>query len=949
MLAVVLAGIVVGPLASAHADQLFTESFTHPTTSQPDLSVGASGGGRPFSQVCLTASTNTGQSPIPGCTAGQASLPAADPDGSGALRFTDNENNVAGFLLSNDPLPLSAGLDISFDYYAYNGSGADGLSLFLVNGASTLTAPGANGGSLGYAQRNASPGVANGYLGVGLDEYGNFTNDTESRGTGCATRSPLTGLHKNYVGLRGPGNGTTGYCYLASGPAPAPLAVPGAKTRTAAGVQQAVEIKIDPPSAPNPQVTVLVNGAQVLQAAEPAGPPPTFKFGFAASTGGATDIHEIRNLQINTINTLPKLTVTNTPVGTPVPGGDFSYTLQGQTDATAGPEAQPVTITDSLPAGVTVSSLPSGSGWDCSATVVGSSTVSCTYTPSGPLAPGTPLPPLSVATHIDPGARGPLTSTAVIASTDNANAPAQSSASATIAPMPAVDTQVAVSPPASVDINMPVAFTVTAANAGPSSSTNTTVTIPVPPGATFVSGPAGCTLEAGSVVCAVGTLAPGASAALGLVFRPSLAGSLEVRATVTQTEIDSNPADNTASGKAKVIAPAPPPLPAPPPAAPTTKTADLRVSVTPPASPPAVGQPAAFEITAANHGPDSDAGVVVSVPVPSGSTVISLSPDCRVVSDTVLCVAGALDPGDAHHFEIVVAPIGGGPLSMTATVTGDLPDLAPADNVDSAQTAVTGSPAATPVDLGVSVSARPASAPQGTVVTLTVTATDHSSAPATGVTVAIPLPPGSTPVSTPTGCTRHGTVVICRVGKLAGHHSAHFRLKIRANGRGTQGTAVTVRATQTDAKPANGHRRVTFKVTPPKARTKPKPKAKPRLSLHDSFAQRMVLGGHRARLTLTVRTTNHTTAHQVRVCDTLPRGLSVVSAPGATVHGRRVCVRLSSVGSSPRRLRIEVRTARTAHTTVYRDHATASASSAHRVSASGRLVVVPPPPPKFTG
>ena len=960
-LLVAFAVFAVGGTGVARADALFNESFTHPTTSQPDLSVGASGGGNPFKQVCLTAATDTAQSPIPGCTAGQASLPpGGDPDGSGTLRFTDNENNVAGFLLSNEPLPLTAGLDISFDYFAYNGSGADGLSFFLVNGATTLTAPGANGGSLGYAQRNASPGVANGYLGVGLDEYGNYTNDTENRGAGCTTHSPLTGLHKSYVGLRGPGNGTAGYCYLASGAAPAPLAVPGARTRTTAGVQQAVEIRIDPPSTPNPQVTVLVNGTQVLQAPEPAGPPPTFKFGFAASTGGATDIHEIRNLKINTINTLPKLTVTNTPSGTPVPGGDLTYTLQGQTDPAAGPEAQPVTITDALPAGVTVSSLPSGPGWDCSATVVGSGTVSCTYTPASPLAPGTALPPLSVPTHIDPGARGPLTSTAVIASTDNANAPASSSASATVTPAPAVDTRVTVAPPASVDLGKPATFTATAFNGGPSSSTNTTVTIPVPPGSTFASGPPGCALQGASVVCAVGTLAPGASAVLPIAFTPSLAGSLEVRATVAQTEPDPNPADNTATATATVIAPPPPPpLPSPPPAAPTTKTADLGVSVTPPSSASVVGQPAAFAITTTNHGPDSDSGVVISVPVPSGSTLVSLSPDCRVVSETIVCVAGTLRPGERASFEIVVAPTGSGPLGLTATATGDLPDLHRDNNIATASTTVSGAPPASTVDLGVKLTAAPATVSRGTPTTLTITVTNHSSATATGVEVAVPLPPGATAVSTPKGCSRHGAVLVCAIGTLRGHHTAQLRFKVRPNGKGTQGTAATVRGTQTDPTLANNRYKVKLTVTKPAAKVKPKPKPRPkpkptpkptpRLSLHDAFAQRSVIGGHRARLTLTVTTTNHTTARHVSVCDVLPPGMTVVSAHGATVHGRRVCFSLATVTGTARRLRIEVATATVNRTTVRRDRATASAASAGRASASGRLVVVPAPPPEFTG
>ena len=199
----------------ARADTLFNESFTGATTASSGFSVGATApAAARFKQVCLTASTNTAQTPIPGCTAGQAAIPAGgDPAGSGALRFTNNEGNLAGFLLSDDPLPLTAGLDVSFDYYSYDktsGTPADGLSFFLVNGTTTLTSPGAVGGSLGYAQNTTTPGVAGGYLGVGLDEYGNYTNNSQGKGAGCAGEPLSGGLAANLVGVRGPGNGLAG-------------------------------------------------------------------------------------------------------------------------------------------------------------------------------------------------------------------------------------------------------------------------------------------------------------------------------------------------------------------------------------------------------------------------------------------------------------------------------------------------------------------------------------------------------------------------------------------------------------------------------------------------------------------------------------------------------------------------------------------------------------------
>ena len=128
-------------------------------------------------------------------------LPAGggpDLEGDGALRLTSNDGFSSGFILYQDALPLTAGLDVRFSFYAYNGTGADGFSFFVADGAQNLTQPGADGGSLGYAQRNDIAGLVGGYFGVGIDEYGNFSNDSENRGNGCASHAP-DGLQPDHV------------------------------------------------------------------------------------------------------------------------------------------------------------------------------------------------------------------------------------------------------------------------------------------------------------------------------------------------------------------------------------------------------------------------------------------------------------------------------------------------------------------------------------------------------------------------------------------------------------------------------------------------------------------------------------------------------------------------------------------------------------------------------
>lgn len=234
------------------------------------------------------------------------------------LKLTDAVNNQAAFALYTTPVSSAQGLSISFDLYSYGGTGADGISFFLVNGAVSPKAAGAFGGSLGYAQSNGTPGLAGGYLGVGFDEFGNYSNPTENRVGG-------PGMTPDAVAVRG--SESTGYAYLGGTGTLTPgldNPVPGA-TRDSS--RRHAKIDLSPTGALNVSVDLNNDGDFADPGETLALPnviaangalPATLKFGFAASTGQYTNVHEVGNFDVRTFN------------GTPVSGSFTDVLLIGQ-------------------------------------------------------------------------------------------------------------------------------------------------------------------------------------------------------------------------------------------------------------------------------------------------------------------------------------------------------------------------------------------------------------------------------------------------------------------------------------------------------------------------------------------------------------------------------------------------------------------------------------------
>lgn len=269
--------LLLATLANLRATDLFTESFTG--TTAPGWVFGGN------YTPTLTANT-------------------VDTDGTGWLRLTDNANNRSTYaFLDTEIFSVNAQINITMEYAFYNGSGADGITFFLVDGTTTASSfdPGSYGGSMGYAQRTGENGMEGGYLGFALDNFGNYSNGNEGRNGGLSSDGTL---YPNRVAVRGPES--SDYEFIAaSDPLPGQMDFPTSTTRPdqTGADYRAFQIVLDA----NNQLEVFMKfGAtsdfQSVFIADLSAydRPETFKLGFTGATGGSTEIHEIRNLQVET-------------------------------------------------------------------------------------------------------------------------------------------------------------------------------------------------------------------------------------------------------------------------------------------------------------------------------------------------------------------------------------------------------------------------------------------------------------------------------------------------------------------------------------------------------------------------------------------------------------------------------------------------------------------------
>lgn len=349
----IVATLAAAALCMSGAQAQFKVTSTFTTNSEPGWTI--------------TGTNNAGINDSGILTGGYGAIPnnVNDANGSGWLRLTTNSNSQQGLALyTGGSFPSSQGVIVEFDYVNWGGNGADGTAFFLYDAATSMIGaqPGA---SLGYCN-----GVG-GYLGIGLDEFGNFS--AEGTPGFCPTSGTSPGSAADRLVLRGPQ--ASNNPFITSAAVAGGIDTPSVTTRPLTGRLRVALL----PNTPLPGYTVTVsqnssggNPTPLLTNVNfPYIAPINLRMGYAGSTGGLNNIHEVRNVMASVpadVGIAKTVSAPRVLRGHPVTytlvisNNDINPVAAGN-QAPAIPGTDAPDITDTLPAQVT------GATWTCLASV----------------------------------------------------------------------------------------------------------------------------------------------------------------------------------------------------------------------------------------------------------------------------------------------------------------------------------------------------------------------------------------------------------------------------------------------------------------------------------------------------------------------------------------------------------------------------------------------------
>ncbi|MFB9371400.1 lectin-like domain-containing protein [Kitasatospora albolonga] len=572
---------------------------------------------------------------------------------NGWMRLTNTSASQTGAWLMNDSFPADLGIIAEFQYASWGGTSydnkrGDGMAFFLADGAAAR-GTGALGGALGYACSGtanscSTNGVPGAFLGIGIDEFGNFSaNVTGNSGPGLAA---------NKIVLRGGGNKTTGYRFGTSANGPGGSVETGSRANL-----RTIRLSLLPKgtkwvlslwsnSGPDTAMTQLITDFDINTVTDQPKLPSTLRVGFSAGTGGATNNHEVADLAINVPANL-SITKTGAPSSARAGADRVTYTVTAANDGTN--DVSGARVQDTVPGLTSVSwTCVASTGSTCGAVSGTGNTIdttadlkrngTATYTVTG-TAPTSPTTLRNTATVTAPSNRtdlNPADNTATAVTEITAGPADIATGKAALGTGPVVPGQT-------------FDYRITTTNRGPADTTRATMTDVLPSPLVYVSSSPGCTANGRSISCGpVANLASGAAVSWTVTVRldPAYTGDgSDVLNTATSSSdaVDPVPANNTSPA-------------AGPPGGVAAAQADL--SVTKQAvgtTPVAPGETFDYKVTVTNAGPSQAVGLQALDLLPSTMAFVSSTDRCGSSGQSVTCTStDPLAPGAIRTWTFTV-------------------------------------------------------------------------------------------------------------------------------------------------------------------------------------------------------------------------------------------------------------------------------------------------------
>src|SRR5205807_3595679 len=329
-------------------------------------------------------------------------------------------------------------------------------------------------------------------------------------------------------------------------------------------------------------------------------------------------------------------------------------------------------------------------------------------------------------------------------------------------------------------------------NASSSQGTNPVLTNTLPTNSTYVSSSAtnsgSCSQSAGTVTCNWSSIPASGFYTVTIVVTPTAGGAMTLSSSVSGTEADSNTANNTGSKSVTV-----------------NSQIDLQVysmSATPDPITLNTGN-VTYSVNVYNASSSQGTNIVLTNTLPTNSTFVSASAtnsgSCIQSAGTVTCNWSSIPASGFYTVTIVVTPTAGGPLALSANVSGTESDPNTANNNGNKSVTVNDQ-----IDLKLySVSGTPNPITFGAGnVTFTVNVYNQSTSQGTNVVLTNTLPSNSTYVSSSASnsgtCSHSGSTVTCTWTSIPAFGFYSGTIVVTPTIPGSLTLSASVAGTQTD-------------------------------------------------------------------------------------------------------------------------------------------------------